>query len=177
MPDGSDVFDGAVRKNKPIFGLVIGFVTNRLLHDSVIFRVLWVEETPGNFHVRRRIGRGIEPEDAEHLLRPINVFHAWDRHSPTAGVAQFLGFRKIGLAPPQNILRALALGNIAADRGQSETASTAFLGDKENVLPDGNGCAGLEMFEERFTFPTANLENDRQNLVNESMLVLLRDVL
>src|SRR6202046_1316467 len=84
--------------------------------------------------------------------------------------------RKIRLDLLQTLLRALALGNVAADRGQGKPPSTAFIGNKKNVLPHRYRFTGLEVPKEGLTLPAAVLEDRRQDIVVESFPFLLRHI-
>jgi hypothetical protein len=83
---------------------------------------------------------------------------------------------QLGLRVLKPFLGPLALGNVTADCGQSKTPPTPFIGDKENVLPHGYGCTRLEMSKERLSLPPAIPEDDWQNIVPESIQIVLRYV-
>ena len=74
------------------------------------------------FLPRHRATPWVKPENPECFRRPVDDFLTVEIPSPASRVAQPLRFSQVTLAPPQCLLGASALSNIAIDRVLSDLA-------------------------------------------------------
>src|SRR5262249_30642687 len=166
---------GSVRKNNTRVRLKVGFLNfasfKQLLNALTVLRMLSAEIhfSDGAILVRR---------EAEYSIKFRRHYDSprWNIMSPATSVSQPLPFKKRFFAAAQLVFCALPLGDVTADRGQSETASTSFIRDEKHVLPHWYGCTSLKMSKERLAFPAAVLEDRWQDIPIESLQILLRYV-